>query len=148
MDSFVKVPKLWKYERHGKSGAKIYPLTITLNVKNPQYRAINCPNEFKRLLNDFLNYKQYKYHLNGVLEYHKPTGALRNGGLHLHGFAYCRNPPRDNKNNLFHFHLSQPDEIKGIKGYILYSQKAISETEKRFKELASIPITPKCLFDD
>lgn len=158
---FVKVPDFWRYDRPGKQGKKHYPVTITLNVKNPQYRALNCPSEFKSMLNSFLDLKKYKHLINGVLEYHKKNGALRDGGLHMHGFVYNRNPPRDNYSNLFHFHMSEPDEIKGVKGYIKYSKKDLEANEKRFRELASKPIEDiilfgdspvirpsKCLFDD
>lgn len=147
MESFKKVPELFAYYRNGKVGKKVYPVTITMNVKNPQYRAINCPNEFKSLLNSFLELKKYRYLLNGVLEYHKPDGKFRKGGLHLHGFVYNRNPPRDNIDNLFHFYIQQPDELKGVTGYVKYCKKAIDDTEKEFKRLSALQAEPITIFD-
>lgn len=157
MQSFLTVPELWQVYIPGKQGSKQYPVTITLNLKNPQYRAINCPNEFKRLLNSFLELKKYKHCINGVLEYHSFSNEKRVGGLHMHGFVYNRNPPKDNINNLFHFHRQEPDPEKGVKGYIKYSMKDLKNNEDVFRRLScdtsqacDSPIvrTTQCLFED
>lgn len=160
--SFSDVPALWRFNRLGKTGKTAYPVTVTMNVKHPQYKAINCPDEWKYHFNNFLDISGYKHTIDGVLEYHKNDGALRKGGLHMHGLAYYNNPPKDNKNNLFHFHLCKPDSVKGIIGYIKYSRKDLQATDERFAQLCqsqpsndnvhspTIPreLLTRCLFPD
>lgn len=148
MEIFDDIPQLFSYYYEGKNDTKQQCVTVTLNVKNPQYRALNCPNEFKRLLTSFLTLKGYKGMVNGVLEYHKPEGTFRQGGLHMHGFVYSRNPPKENKDNLFHFHIAPVDEVRGVRGYIKYSRKALQATQKEFKRLSGLPVVPVQVFGD
>lgn len=111
---------------------KLFPVTVTMNVKHELYEVINDPYEFKEKLQDFCK-ENYIYNLNGILEFHKPKGTFREGGLHLHGLCAGRQPPKGNTSNLFHFYIVNPhkDEDGGIVNYIKYCKKNIKDTLKK-----------------
>lgn len=129
VNHYGSVPDILHFEYNALNNrGKLFPVTVTMNVKHPDYQAINNPNQFKDLLMSFCR-DNYKYNLNGILEFHKSEGSFRQGGLHLHGLVAGRNPPKNNRTNLFNFYITNPHE-NGIGGYITYCKKNIPQTIK------------------
>lgn len=128
---YGSVPQLL-YFKNVFSSRNYYALTITMNIKHPDYKVVNDPLEFKQMLDHFISDK-YKSRLDGILEYHKPEGALRHGGLHFHGTCGNKNPPKNNKDNLFYFHTKKLETPNDLKNWINYCKKNISKTLKIYE---------------
>lgn len=119
MSTFALVKDKIRILHDGQVGKNRYPVTITMNVKHKDYAPIYDLNEFRQLFYAFLHHKGYKYRVDAIMEFHDKGKPLRPlGGLHAHGYADSWNPPKDNKNNLFHFYLEK--NTGGLEGQAQY----------------------------
>ena len=84
------------FEYQGKTYPKLYCLTITTRHTHD----LQC---FKKDLLQFLDSIQYPARIYGKLEYH----THKKDQIHMHGLTSWGQPPKNNRQNEFHFHLSK-----------------------------------------
>jgi len=137
-----EVPELLLINYEGlkpKVTDKWYHITITtqLNFKDPVL--------YRRELYSFLKRIGYLGNLIGAMEWYPSSDKWsRKDGLHFHVLSHIGTPPKDNMNNMFHFHIVpvsiyRPDfslwSLEKVIDYIVkdveYSQFKVDMEEQR-----------------
>lgn len=119
---------------------KEYSFTLTTRKK------YNNLYTFRHELYEFLKSIDYKYAINGKMEYHDQKG--NKDKVHAHGVLYCGNPPKGNSTNTFRFKIEKLTTPTVWNNYI---KKDIMKTLERHHDIQTGMFTynqsPIILFD-
>lgn len=110
----------------GKWSKNLFAGTITSRKK------FRTPIEFRHAFYNFLREINYGYAIAGVMEYHEQKG--RQDKVHAHVMLYSGGHPKNNKTNLFSFHIQK---ISNEKWWKYYCSKNIMHTLEQARAVYS-----------
>lgn len=115
-----------KLDYEGKWSKNLFAGTITSRKK------FRTPIEFRQAFYNFLREINYSYAISGIMEYHDQKG--RQDKVHAHVMLYSGHHPKNNKHNMFTFHIQK---VSNNAGWTSYCGKNIMATLEQARSVFS-----------